>query len=275
VKECAENFGIQVADEFAQLRAAYERNSEELRSFYVRETDGSTGHKSSFGNLQVAKLVQDTIDETPRNQRVQDTYLDAAISPDEETSDGKNLIANSEDLDRTVPIPPHVELKCAFNWFSGARTYQVSAAGISGEHYFAIGGIPIKGRSLIASAEIKAKGTSKARIQLVSGTGKGAFADLNLDRGGIVMTRFGETRGVGAGIEPLAFGWYRIWLRAFLPPAEERAAIFIQLADSESSYRFDPKKESVLVRRIQLVRGRDLTPYQSPNAGLTHFLCRM
>jgi hypothetical protein len=273
VKECAENFGIQVADEFAQLKSAYERNPEELRSYYVREVDGSTGHKSSFGNLQVAKLIQDTINETPPIQRVQQTYLDAAVSAEEFTSDAKNLVPDSEDLDRSISIPPHVNFKCVFNWFSGSRTYQVSATGGSGEHYVAIGGIPVTGGSVITSVEIKAEGTSRARIQLVSESGNGAFTDVNLDRAAFVTTRFAETRGVGAGMESLMFGWYRVWLKAFLPPGEGKATVFLQLVDEGDQTRFEPKKESVLVRRIQLVRGREPTRYQSPSGGFMRSWC--
>jgi hypothetical protein len=273
VKECAESFGIQVADEFARLKSVYERNPEELRTYYVKETDGSTGHKSSFGNFQVAKLIQDTVNDRPRNQRVQQTYLDTAVSPGEIPSDGKNLIRDSEDLDRSISTPSHISFKRVFNWFSGVRTYQLSATGGSGEHYLAIGGIPIKGGPVIASAEIKAQGTSHARIQFASGSGLGALADVALGKvAAIVMTRFGETRGVGAGIEPLMFGWYRVWLRAVLPPGEEQGTFYVQLADDGGQSAFEPKKESVLIRKIQLVRGRDLTPYQQPSIGFLDFL---
>jgi hypothetical protein len=57
VGECARGLNIAVADELAPLMAVYEQNRDDLRKYYQIEPDGTMGHKSSFGNMEVAKLV--------------------------------------------------------------------------------------------------------------------------------------------------------------------------------------------------------------------------
>ena len=53
------------------LRAVYDRNPDDLRKYYQIEPDGSMGHKSSFGNMEVAKLVAAAIGEVhlPADQK--------------------------------------------------------------------------------------------------------------------------------------------------------------------------------------------------------------
>jgi hypothetical protein len=57
VGECARQLDIPVIDEFAPLMAAYQADPGNLRAHYQTEPNGSMGHKSSFGNLEVAKRV--------------------------------------------------------------------------------------------------------------------------------------------------------------------------------------------------------------------------
>jgi hypothetical protein len=63
VGACARGFGIQTVDELATLKAVYEKDPAMLRRYYQIEPDGSLGHKSSFGNMAVAKLVAAAIGE--------------------------------------------------------------------------------------------------------------------------------------------------------------------------------------------------------------------
>jgi hypothetical protein len=65
VKECAEASAIEVIDEFSSLKTLYTRDPEGLRAYYVKETDGTLGHKSSLGNLQVAKMIEAALKEKP------------------------------------------------------------------------------------------------------------------------------------------------------------------------------------------------------------------
>jgi hypothetical protein len=60
---CARNAHIATVDEYAQLRGAFEKDPAGLRKYYKVEADGSTGHKSSFGNMEVAKRVAAAIND--------------------------------------------------------------------------------------------------------------------------------------------------------------------------------------------------------------------
>jgi hypothetical protein len=57
VGRCARNAHIVTIDEYALLRGVFEKDPNDLRRYYQTEQDGSTGHKSSFGNMEVAKAV--------------------------------------------------------------------------------------------------------------------------------------------------------------------------------------------------------------------------
>jgi hypothetical protein len=57
VGRCARNAHIATVDEYAQLRGALDKGPADLRKHYQIEADGGTGHKSSFGNMEVAKRV--------------------------------------------------------------------------------------------------------------------------------------------------------------------------------------------------------------------------
>ena len=57
VGRCARNGHIVTIDEYALLRGVFEKDPNALRRYYQTEQDGSTGHKSSFGNMEVAKAV--------------------------------------------------------------------------------------------------------------------------------------------------------------------------------------------------------------------------
>jgi hypothetical protein len=63
VGECARNMNVPTVDEFAKLREIYEKSPDELRKYYVIEADGAVGHKSSLGNLEVAKNLEAAIAE--------------------------------------------------------------------------------------------------------------------------------------------------------------------------------------------------------------------
>jgi hypothetical protein len=60
---CARSLGITTIDELATLRSVYQKNPNDLRRYYQIEPDGAMGHKSSFGNMEVAKLVAAAIGE--------------------------------------------------------------------------------------------------------------------------------------------------------------------------------------------------------------------
>ena len=55
VEECIGRMGIQLADEFAELKELSKDHPDEFRKLYVAEPSGILGHKSRAGNLAVAK----------------------------------------------------------------------------------------------------------------------------------------------------------------------------------------------------------------------------
>jgi hypothetical protein len=63
VGACARGLGITTVDELPTLRSVYQRNPDDLRKYYQIEPNGAMGHKSSFGNMEVAKLVAAAIGE--------------------------------------------------------------------------------------------------------------------------------------------------------------------------------------------------------------------
>jgi hypothetical protein len=69
VGECARDLNIAVADELAPLMAVYEKNPDELRKYYQIDPGGVMGHKSSFGNMDVAKRVAAAIGELASDQK--------------------------------------------------------------------------------------------------------------------------------------------------------------------------------------------------------------
>jgi hypothetical protein len=75
-----------------------------------------------------------------------------------------------------------------------------------------------------------------------------------------------DTRSVASGIDQGRDGWNRVWVRATFPVASGEASLIIQLADNAERYGFTPQGESILVRRVQVVRGTELTAYQATSA---------
>jgi hypothetical protein len=63
VGRCARNAHIVTVDEYAQLHDVFEKDPAGLRKYYQIEPNGTTGHKSSFGNMEVAKAVAAAIND--------------------------------------------------------------------------------------------------------------------------------------------------------------------------------------------------------------------
>jgi hypothetical protein len=261
VRECAQSAGLQVVDEFGALKAAAATGIENLRARYVIEPNGLTGHKSATGNLEVAKLIEAALAEPVTTVSAPAEAEDH--SEDEPLpTDGRNLIPASEDLARTVPSAPHFELRDASGWFAKYKTYQLTAAGAEGEHYANVPALPIDHGTFVAAMEVKAEGTSRYRLQIVSQDGYGTYADFDLKGGTAVSGRLSTTRRVSSSIEPMQDGWFRVWVQANLPPSSTSASLVMELADTEGNVSFIPRHQSIMVRKVQLTRGRDIVTYQ-------------
>jgi hypothetical protein len=61
VGACARGLNIATVDELAARRTVYETNADGLRKYYQTEANGAMGHKSTFGNMDVAKRVAEAI----------------------------------------------------------------------------------------------------------------------------------------------------------------------------------------------------------------------
>jgi hypothetical protein len=61
VAKCAQQSHIVTVDEFAKLRAIYDKSPSDLNRYYRIEPDGQLGHKSPFGNLEAAKALEPAI----------------------------------------------------------------------------------------------------------------------------------------------------------------------------------------------------------------------
>jgi hypothetical protein len=259
VRECAQSAGLQVVDEYEALRSAAASGIEHLRARYVIEPGGSTGHKSAAGNLEVAKLVEAALAE-PVNQAATPSQpyegADDAPSP----TDHRNLIPASEDLVRLIPGAAHFQLTNVTGWFAKYTTYRLAATGVDGEHYAAIGALPVNQGTFVAAMEVKPEGTSRYRLQLLSQDGYGLFADFDMKEGTALNGRFASTRRISSSIESTRDGWFKIWIRASLPASSTSATLMMQLADAEGSVSFAPRHQSILLRNVQFTR--EVVPYE-------------
>jgi hypothetical protein len=77
-----------------------------------------------------------------------------------------------------------------------------------------------------------------------------------------VNGRFSTTRRIASSIEPLPDGWFKVWLRASLPASSTTAMLVMEVADAEGNVVFAPRHQSILLRNVQLTRGRDVMPYE-------------
>jgi hypothetical protein len=143
-------------------------------------------------------------------------------------------------------------------WFSENRAYSLTAIGPGGEHYIAT---TIPGNlvgTVTVSAEAKAGSGFNLKLQLidtVNNTPHGVTADFNLRQRTSVPWRVGRATNIGAEIEPIDNGWYRLRMTAKVPPGNGQTCIFVQLASNEGTYDFLPHGESLYLRHIKVERG--------------------
>ena len=261
VHECAQSAGLQVVDEFDALKSAAATGIEHLRARYVIEPNGSIGHKSAAGNLEVAKLVAAGLAE-PVNQAATPTQPGEPADDTPSPMDHRNLIPASEDLVRLIPGAAHFRLTDVTGWFAKYKTYRLAAMGADGEHYAPIGALPVNQGTFVASMEVKPEGTSRYRFQLLSQDGYGIYTDFDLKEGTAANGRLSTTRRIDSSIEPMGDGWIKIWIRACLPASSASASLIMQLADAEGHLSFAPRNQSIQLRNVQFTRGPKVVPYE-------------
>jgi hypothetical protein len=261
VEKCATQLGIQVADEYGRLESQFQKNVDEFKKNYIVESNGLLGHKSPYGNLEVARMVAAALAEPPAERPA----ASPPTTPSHETAqresfDHKNLLGPAEygQLAASSAI-----VKVTPNSTPGDRTYLLEAAGPAGEHYVAIGNIAIDGGPLTASVDVyRERATSAVRLQLFDQDGDGVYGDVDLLTGDKSYSRLGLGQELGGGVEELGHGWRRVWVTVDLPRDAKRAVIIIQLTDRGSNFGFSPAGEAISVRRLKLERGRSPTAYE-------------
>ncbi len=249
VEDCIRQMGIQLVDEFASLKALFDANPEKFRDLYLKQPDGSLGHKSALGNLEVAKLVDAALalppppisapDESPeeRIEKEWQSILDINNPLKLFQSSAIATIAAREASDET-----------------GGDL--IKAVGSNTEHYIAAG-IPLGGDRMRFSLEARADTASQLRLQLlkvIDGSPHGVIANFDLRQLTSVPFRVGRGTVIDAGIEPIDDGWSRLWVAVSLPPGTGTGAILVHLADSKGDYNFSPHDEAIGVRRVVIDR---------------------
>jgi len=264
VHECAQSLGIQTVDEFGALAAIYRGNANALRENYVRKPDGSTGHKSPLGNGEVARRVAAALLESPQLDHDAAAVADYADTTEKESAVGpyRNFFSDSESIPNSDRPGSIVSLTCVRGFWPLVRTYRLAASGPPGEHYFAVDGIDLSPGYVSASLEVKPDQSGKFRVQLFGPNSQGAVADFDLANRESATIRLGKVRSISSGVEAAGFGWYRAWL-TFFSPVGGRGAFIIQLAEPSGRYDFAAARESVLIRKIQITKGRSVPAYQT------------
>jgi len=263
VEDCAKAMGIQVIDDFAQLRAMYLSDPEQFRAHYNISQNGVFGHKTSLGNLQVARNVKAALSEPP----VTAPSPSPVVTRSEQNEpDGKNLIARSEDLHKIVGKPGIVEVSFLGSRGGEPNQYRVGATGPEGEHYFGIGGLPIQRGTFVFSMEAKPESGRFLKIQMLDANANGIAGYFDLNRGEARADRMGFGMNLSAEIDEIGGGWSRLTVSADYPDRatdEAPGSINIQMATGMRTLHFNPSGETLLIRALKLERGRSATPYEA------------
>jgi hypothetical protein len=250
VEECARSMGFQVVDEFDYLKKTLNSDPALFARHYVTETNGLYGHKSVFGNRQIAGMVYEALAKPPPAE-VADTNPTPPEPLEVEPAETKNLLSNGQ--------PPAA-------WSSGivsvkpvsgqsiSQVFDILSIGGNTEHYAATGYESTGDRQFILSLDVRAKGTSNGRIQLLDPAQNGAYVDFDLGRKTITMTRLGLSRNIDGGMTPIGDGWYHVWVTARLLK-DGNGVIILQLASGDANWVYSPHGESISVRAVSVRKG--------------------
>lgn len=177
--------------------------------------------------------------------------------------DGRNLIPKSESLNGLFRSSPIASI--ARPWFSYGhpREFWIAAHGPVGEHYVTSKPLQLAAGPYTLSLEVKPVQSRGLRLQVMTKDGEGVIGDFDFAR---TSARSGTAGGdamqsLGARIEKTAAGWYRVSFSADLPAAEMR--LIIQLTNADGGRGFAAEGEAILIRGLQLERGRSASPYRA------------
>jgi hypothetical protein len=255
VEQCADKMGYQIVDEFESLKAIATASPEEFRKHYIYAENNQFGHMSPVGNLHIARLVASALSTPAPAGRAVD-YLTAPFLP----GDGRNLLSNSEALDKAVPgssIASLQKLKSPPN----DQVYRVAATGPQGEHFLGLNVGELAAGPYMLSLDVRADGTSHLRIQLIDTQSNGVIGDYDLTKKSVGTSRASTAHTLRAGVKEIANGWYHLWLGATLPGGTTN--ILLGINDTNGNPNFAPQGESYQVRAIQLERGQSPSSYRA------------
>ena len=258
VKACAQAMGIQVVDEFDSLKALYRTDPEALKAYYVM-TGNVYGHMSALGNRHVAGLIAGALAEPPILGRAVD-YTPERVEPGE----GVNLLRSSESLKRALAGMTFATFSQTDQSMDGQRIYRLAASGGRSEHYVLIAPVRADAGAYTASLSAKPDGGGCLRVQLYDRERNGMLADFDLRRKTAVANPIGAASVRRAAVVPADDGWLRLSISARLRVGDPQ--VLLQLSDKDCKESFEPNRESVLVRGLQLERGQSASSYQ-PTSG--------
>jgi hypothetical protein len=252
VEDCAGRMGIQLVDEFAAAKELYATYPDKLRAMYVTEPNGTLGHKSPIGNLEVAKSIAAALAKPPPEIKSSETEW---TQEDRDVPSQWQFIVDTSDLSTlfSTSAIARIEAKKAF-WEK--PSYLLTAIGPTGEHYVAT----TVGEStgiLRFSTEARAGTSSKLKLQLLDAVDRsthGVIAEFDLRQATSVPSRIGKGTNIEAGIEPTGRGWYKLWTTVKLPPEKGRISIIVQFVNDNGDYNFLPGGEALRLRRITVER---------------------
>lgn len=248
VMQCAHNAGYQVVDEFAALRAVYDKDPEDLKNYYVMADNGRVyGHMSSQGNQLVAGLVKLAIDNPGMSISDENFENEISMLRDAVESDGVNFL----DLEVFQSGLINVDMEITDAQGDFGTVYKLTAKGEDTEHYLNTGVFPSSVGAHVASVYVNPGRERLIRFQLLDSKTVGLIADFDLDAQTVQLNR----RTVGhadAWIEELPNNWYRIGVSADLE--NDKVYSILQFTKTGTT-SFSADEESFEFSGFRLERG--------------------
>lgn len=173
--------------------------------------------------------------------------------------DGRNLIADAEELDRVVGANPTVSLEPVAGSRPRPREFRFSAAGSKGEHYFSVAPSDLAPGAYTVSVEVRPENAGRLRIQLMDASVNGLIGDIDPASGRLSTTHLGKPVSADVDRRLLDDGWYRVSLSAAL--RKSGARIVLQILDEKSAGTYEPQGHALFIRALKLERGIVATPY--------------
>ena len=253
VEDCARSLGFQVVDEFDYLKKTLTTDAALFARHYIMESNGLYGHKSVFGNRQIAGMVDEALAKPAPPEEGAGTEIERPEAADKGPNNGENRLLNAQSLDALAAGSRIVSIRHAFDQ-STPPVFDISSIGDNSEHYAGFVYQATGGRQFVLSLDVRAKGTPNGRVQLLDPAQNGAFVDFDLERKKAAVTRLGLSRNIDGGMSPIGDGWYRVWVTARLQN-DGNGAIILQLATRDANWVFPPRGESISVRAVAVQEG--------------------